>query len=356
LNKRLLVVIIVAALLSYGLDCAAETYAERLGWGPTDRVVIFHVDDAGMSHSSNQGAIEAVEGLIATSTSLMMPCGWIPEMAQYLVAHPAVDSGVHLTLTAEWDKYRWSPLAGYGAVPGLVDPEGSLWGGVEQVAMNATADEVDAEMRAQVARAEMLGIPITHLDSHMGTVFAREDLFQRYVALGIEKNIPIMIAAGHLTYVRAEQPPSVVALLETGAADAVWNAGLPVLDDLHTASYGWSRESKVANFSQLMRDLQPGITQIIIHATRPTEEFALISSSGDKRLGDLEAMLSPELLQVIHEEGIILTTWRELKERRDDVGGGKMPTAKATGLAALGAAMLVLGVYYVPGWLKAVRF
>lgn len=182
MNKRLGVVIVVVAILISGLDCAAETYAERLGWGPADRVVIFHVDDAGMSHSSNQGAIEAVEGLIATSTSLMMPCGWIPEMAQYVVAHPAVDSGVHLTLTAEWAKYRWSPLAGYGDVPGLVDLEGSLWGGVEQVAMNATADEVDAEMRAQVARAEMLGIPITHLDSHMGTVFAREDYFQRYVA------------------------------------------------------------------------------------------------------------------------------------------------------------------------------
>lgn len=355
MDKRLGMVLVFGAMLIWGCESGAVTYAERLGWGPTDRVVIFHVDDAGMSHSSNQGAIEALGGQIATSTSLMMPCGWIPEMAQYLTSHPTWDAGVHLTLTAEWGKYRWSPLAGYGAVPGLVDEEGSMWHSVEEVATHATADEIDAEMRAQVARAEMLGIPLTHLDSHMGTVFAREDYFQKYVALGIEKGIPIMIAGGHLTYVRQEQPASVVALLETGVVDTVWNAGLPVLDDIHTASYGWNRETKIAYYSQLMRDLQPGITQVIIHATRPTEEFPLISSSGNSRLGDLEAVLSPELLQVIQEEGIVLTTWRELKERRDNVVGGQVPVGKVTGLATLGTAMLALGVYYVPGWLKAAR-
>ncbi len=355
MDKRIGSVVVAGVVLIWGFQCSAVTYAERLGWGPADRVVIFHVDDAGMSHSSNQGAIEALNGSIATSTSMMMPCGWVPEMAQYLASYPTWDVGVHLTLTAEWGKYRWSPLAGYTAVPGLVDEEGSMWHEVEEVATHATANEIDAEMRAQVARAEMLGIPLTHLDSHMGTVFARLDYFEKYVALGIEKDIPIMIAGGHLTYVRQEQPASIVALLETGVVDDIWNAGLPVLDDIHTATYGWSRETKIAYYSQLMRDLQPGVTQIIIHCTRPTEEFPLISSSGNSRLGDLEAVLSTELLQVMQEEGIIVTTWRELKERRDNVSGGQVPVAKATGLAALGTVILALGVYYVPGWLKGVR-
>ena len=40
---------------------AEKTFAERLGWGANDVVVILHVDDVGMSHSSNLGAIETLE-------------------------------------------------------------------------------------------------------------------------------------------------------------------------------------------------------------------------------------------------------------------------------------------------------
>src|SRR5690606_25364991 len=130
------------------------------------RVVIFHCDDAGMSHSSNLGAIESIEKGVVTSVSTMMPCGWVPEFAHWLQQHPEVDNGLHLTLTSEWKKYRWVPLAGAAQVPGLVDKEGCLWPGVFEVVANATADEVEAEIRAQVKRAEDLGIPITHLDSH----------------------------------------------------------------------------------------------------------------------------------------------------------------------------------------------
>ncbi len=37
------------------------------------------------------------------------------------------------------------------------------------------------------------------------------------------------------------------------------------------------------------------------------------------RLAELEAMLDPEVKQAIQEQKIILTTWRELKQRRDAV-------------------------------------
>jgi chitin disaccharide deacetylase len=166
-----------------------QTFSERLGWKGTDVVVILHVDDAGMSHSSNLGATEATGRGVATSCSVMMPCSWVPEMARYLKAHPDLDSGVHLTLTSEWQLYRWGPLAGKLRVPGLVDKEGCLWHSVEEVARSATPDEIEKELRAQIERAETLGIPITHLDSHMGTVFVRPDYFERFAKIGIEKGV-----------------------------------------------------------------------------------------------------------------------------------------------------------------------
>ena len=108
------------------------TYAERLGWPRGTRVVIFHVDDAGMSYDSNMGAIRALEQGVATSTSIMMPCPWVPQFAAWVQEHPQTDAGVHLTLNAEWKNYRWGPVAGRSVVPGLTDPHGYLWHGVEE--------------------------------------------------------------------------------------------------------------------------------------------------------------------------------------------------------------------------------
>src|ERR1044071_8283855 len=157
-----------------------RTFAERLGRKSNEVVVILHVDDVGMSHSSNLGAIEATEKGVATSCSVMMPCSWVPEIARYLKAHPDLDSGLHLTLTSEWKLYRWGPLAGKSQVPGLVDQEGCLWHSIEQVVKKAKPEEIEREIRAQIERAETLGMPITHLDSNMGTLFARPDYFERF--------------------------------------------------------------------------------------------------------------------------------------------------------------------------------
>src|SRR4030042_1703428 len=118
---------------SAGLQGRETTYAERLGWPAGTKAVIFHVDDAGMSHDSNLGRIKGAEGGVATSTSIMMPCPWVPQMAAYLKEHPQVDAGIHLTLTAEWKNYRWGPVAGKPAVPGLTDPQGCLWHRVGEV-------------------------------------------------------------------------------------------------------------------------------------------------------------------------------------------------------------------------------
>jgi len=312
-----LVVMVQSAI---GAAAQAEpTFAERLGWGPTDRVVIFHCDDAGMSHSSNLGAIESIEKGVVTSMSTMMPCGWVPELGAYLKEHPEVDNGIHLTLTAEWKKYRWAPLAGIGVVPGLVDPEGCMWHSVMQVAQHATPDEFETEIRAQLSRAESMGIPITHLDTHMGTVYATKEFIERYIKLGVEKQIPIMIPGGHLTYIRKGRGGMADELKASGIIEQVWNAGLPVIDDLAGGIEG-PHDDEVENAIEMLRNLNPGITQIIVHCTRPSDVFSEISSSGAKRERELKTMTDPRLRQFIEEEGIILTTWRELKQRRDAVG------------------------------------
>jgi chitin disaccharide deacetylase len=305
---------LVGFLLAGGDVGLAATFAERLGWKSTDVVVVLHVDDIGMSHPSNLGGIEAVGKGVATSWSVMMPCPWVPEMSHYLRTNSGIDSGLHLTLTSEWTRYRWGPLAGKPLVPGLVDGEGCLWPSVAEVAAHATADEVEREMRAQIERAEALSLPITHLDSHMGTLFARIDFFERFAKLGIEKGIPVLAVGGHMTY--ALQEHGDVARALQGMARKLWNAGLPVIDDLHSSSLDWKPAEKSDRLIELLGQLKPGVTEIIFHASQPTDEFPLITGTSESRRADLHALTDPKVRQFIRDRGIILTTWKELKERR----------------------------------------
>lgn len=290
------------------------TYAERLGWPGGSRVVIFHVDDAGMSYDSNMGTIRALEQGIATSASVMMPCPWVPQFAAYVQEHPQIDVGVHLTLNAEWKNYRWGPVAGRSVVPGLVDPQGYLWRGVEQVVSNGSPDEFETEIRAQLDKALAMGIQPTHLDSHMGTCF-QLPFIERYVKLGIEKKIPVMIFGGHLQHVGGEVGafrPMLMVL-----AQSVWNAGLPVLDDLVTSPTKASDyEGRKRELMELLSTMKPGVTQIIVHCTATTEVFQHISGSGPTRQAELNLMLDPDIRSFIQDHGIVLTTWRELKQRR----------------------------------------
>jgi predicted glycoside hydrolase/deacetylase ChbG (UPF0249 family) len=319
-NSRLLRVTLPPLLIGVGLGlfssalAAEKTFAERLGWKADAKVLILHVDDVGMSRSSNLGAIEAVERGVATSWAVMMPCPWVPDIAHYLKQHPDIDSGLHLTLTSEWAPYRWGPVAGKSQVPGLVDPEGCLWRNVAGVVSRATPDEIEREIRAQIDRAETLGMPITHLDSHMGTLFARPDYFERYARVGLEKKIPILAVGGHATFALQENPQATRELREW--IPKIWKAGLPLLDDLHTGSYDWKPAEKTERLLQLLAELKPGVTEILFHASRPTEDFPVITGSSESRRADLEALTDPRTKARLQERGIQLTTWKELKARR----------------------------------------
>src|ERR1700677_1478650 len=58
--------------------------AERLGYGPEDRLLIVHCDDLGSSHSANVASYRSIVYGVATSATLMVPCPWAREAARML--------------------------------------------------------------------------------------------------------------------------------------------------------------------------------------------------------------------------------------------------------------------------------
>ena len=104
-----------------------ETWAEKLGYPSGKRVVILHADDVGMCEEATVSAKRYLENDYIQSAAAMPPCPNFEESIQWAKANPQEDVGLHLTLTSEWQTYRWGPVADPADVPGLVDPEGKLW-------------------------------------------------------------------------------------------------------------------------------------------------------------------------------------------------------------------------------------
>lgn len=326
----------LTGLLFMALGVSAQksepTYAEKLGYPKGKKVIILHIDDVGMSYESNQGTIKSMTEGVANSLSIMMPCGWVPGFVHYMKEHPDIDAGLHLTMTSEWKDYRWGPLAGKSQVKGMVDSEGAMWRSVADVVKNASPDEVEREIRAQLDRARTMGFEPTHLDSHMGTLFASPAFLERYVKVGMEEKIPVMFPAGHNTSILAgEKMVSDRIDMMRAVGKKIWDSGLPVLDDLENNSYGWKgpesgdtskkalQKYKTEKYIAALKNLKPGLTMVIMHCTINSEIVPHITDSGPTREGDYLAMIDPELRKFIEKEGIILTTWREAMQRRQKV-------------------------------------
>ncbi|MGD9720383.1 MAG: polysaccharide deacetylase family protein [Pirellulales bacterium] len=289
------------------LPLAASLAAEPAG----KRYVIIHADDAGMSHSVNRATIDGMEQGIVSSASIMVPCPWFKEIAEYAKTHPEKDFGIHLTLNCEWDKYRWGPVAPRDKVPSLVDPEGYLWGGVPDVVAHAKAEEVATELRAQVERALAFGVPVSHLDTHMGAVVSRPDLIEVYVRLGIEFNVPVfflrnMNAAATLPKEVRERAATLLPELE--------KHNLPVLDFMTQYYTAGSVEEKRKAYLAAITSTKPGVRYLIIHCGYDNEELQAITTSSTIRDTDRRVFTDPEMIEAVQQSGVEVVSWKQVRE------------------------------------------
>ena len=164
---------------------------EKLGYPASARLLIIHADDFGMAHSVNRAISSALESGWVTSASILVPCPWLPEVASWARAHPLSDLGIHLALNSEWTSFRWGPVSPADRVPSLLDPQGYLPLLESQVAQNAKPAEVETELHAQIDRAQRVGIPLSHLDTHMGALLGSPELIQVYRRVAQDYRLPI---------------------------------------------------------------------------------------------------------------------------------------------------------------------
>ncbi|MDQ2856059.1 MAG: polysaccharide deacetylase family protein [Acidobacteriota bacterium] len=282
---------------------AAKTLSVKLGYPPNAKLLIVHADDLGMAHSVNTASIKGLESGLVSSASIMIPCPWLPEIAAYARTHPAADLGLHLTLTSEWSLYRWGPILSKDRVPSLLDGSGYFYLTEAEAAAHIDPKEAEAEIRAQIARARSLGIQPTHLDSHMGTLYQNQALFETLFRVARENKLLIRVSQDWI-----ERAPYLPSLL--GPDDVVMN-GVISIEPSVTAE-DWAKY-----YSDAVRNLKPGITEMIVHLAYDDEEMRGIAFGhpnwgSEWRQRDFQFVTSDAFRKLLEENNVKLVTWREV--------------------------------------------
>ncbi|HMG70959.1 MAG TPA: polysaccharide deacetylase family protein [Gemmatimonadaceae bacterium] len=292
---------VVSLLVGSTLSAQTKTVAERLGHPANSKLLIIHADDLAAAHSIDVASFDALEKGAITSASIMVPTPWITEVASYARAHPNADLGLHLTLTSEWETYRWGSVSPPDKIPSLLDSTGTFPNDESIVAARAKPAEAEREIRAQIDRALALGIRPTHLDSHMGSLFTTPELIATYVKVAREYRLPFLAVR---TDPRAPLGPAL-------------NDKDVLLDAVVIADRQVPRDQWKAFYLKAIADLKPGLTELIVHLGHDDSELQAVTVDHEAygsawRQRDYEVMFSPEFKKALRDNHVILVTWREL--------------------------------------------
>ena len=268
--------------------------AERLGYPGDAKLVIVSCDDLGSCHAANVGVYRAIRDGVATCASLMVPAPWARHAANEY--RPDDDVGVHLTLNAEHDHYRWGPVT---HAPSLLSGDGGFPRNLDDLWEHADPEEVDRELRAQITRAQAWGIDVTHLAPHLTAITLRPEFFGIYLDLAVEFALPVRL-------------PSTVSAEQAGFPFRRLAADEGVVFPDHF-DHDWRAGSRQRVLDALAH-LEPGVTELHVQPAIDTPEVRALTPHAEQWIDDLELVAGgPQLREALDRAGAILVGYRELR-------------------------------------------
>ncbi|MCB0994855.1 MAG: ChbG/HpnK family deacetylase [Acidimicrobiales bacterium] len=268
--------------------------AERLGHDPEARLLILRCAGLGQAHAANAAVYECLRTGLATTAGLMVPCPWARDAA---LRFRGDDVGIALTLNAELDNYRWGPIT---HAPSLLDGDGGFPRTPDDLWDHADIDEVRRECRAQIERAVLWGLRITHLDTHLGALARRPEFFDVYLELAVDFRLPICLADA-----------SAEARIGFPARRLAAEEGVLVPDHLIELRGRPARQA----LEEALFELEPGVSALTFAPALDVPEIRGLDPHWSRRVEDYLALShDTSLTSLIDRAGVTLIGYGELQQ------------------------------------------
>ena len=269
--------------------------AEALGHPPGAALLVVTCDELGVSHASNAGVYSALRDGMGTVAGLVVPGPWAREAAS---RYRGEDVGVHLTLNAEYDLYRWGPIT---HCPSLLDGDGGFPRTLDDLWEHADTDEVRRECRAQVERAIYWGFDVSHLSAHLGALELRPEFFDVVLELAVEFQLPLRLRPA------SSQRDVGFPFRELATAEGV-------LCPDHLVRVPRHRSTRAA-LDQLLVELRTGVTEVVLRPALDTAELRAVAPDWPERVDDHDLAVRGDSLRALAARaGVTLTGYRALRD------------------------------------------
>lgn len=294
-----------------------------------DKYLIINADDFGMCHAHNVATMDLLKSGGITSATIMTPCAWALEAAQFAKENPQFAIGVHLTTTSEWSRYRWAPV-NTSNTDSLRDEQGYFYHESDEFEKAADINEAACEIIAQIEKMRKFGVEPSHADNHMGSLYGIETGRFELLAATIEAvgkyglpfRFPTKITDAMFdnAMLDIKVPKETVEQLfakfeQLGKAHKV-----ALLDYLMPGDWNGPQAESYDNFREyiyeLYRSFEPGVTETYIHPAVECEEIKNITGTWNRRVWEYKLFSDPKTKQHIDSLGIKLINYRDLKALR----------------------------------------
>jgi hopanoid biosynthesis associated protein HpnK len=289
---------------------------------PRKRLIV-NGDDFGLSPQVNAGILYAHQHGILTDTSLMISGPAWEDAVTRANTTPHLSVGLHLTLV------QGRSVLPHHLLPELTDQNGNLpndptLAGLRYFFSPRARAQVRAECRAQIEKFLSTGLPLTHVDGHLNihmhpTVLGiLIDLAKEYgiAAMRVTReHLAVSLALDARHSLRKRWESLLFTILARHAAKKLPASGLVfphTLFGLHQS--GNMNEQYLLG---ILPRLQPGVTEIYCHPSfLPCLEVQRWTPAYQRDV-ELAALTSPTVRAALADQGITLTTYRELPFLRE---------------------------------------
>jgi predicted glycoside hydrolase/deacetylase ChbG (UPF0249 family) len=302
-----------------------KNLAQKLGYKKNAKLLIIHGDDIGMSNSVTTASFDGFVNSSINSGSVMVPCPWLLEVVDFSSKNPEFDLGLHLTLTAEWKNYKWDGVSSSNQISSLLNDKNHFYDNTMDVFFKANPEEVRKEIQAQIDLSRYVGLNPSHIDSHMGSLFVKKELFKVYLEVAHQNKLISFVPPGISDFFDQDFPkPYHVVLVDDffmlyPISDKEFvekNVGKKQAENILVTNH--SLNEWIKKYSSKIRTLKPGLTVILVHLGYDDNELKAVTIDHPEygafwRQLDYDALKSEQIKNIIKKNNIKLVTWKEIQ-------------------------------------------